>query len=350
MDSKYLSPIKDFVKGNFFRFMKYYLYFVILFTIIFYILEKIIYTTNNNNVLIETKIFLYLVLVFIFVIVNDILKVPVESINKILYIMLFTLLIIYMNNYLLEKYYHLTDRSYDKFMITILCSFILYGIIMLFIYFCLYRNKKSVALDIFNSFNFGITKNLRFILFTLFYALWYFIINRHYSKEDTHLHDILKPTVLGSVLLFFLFILIIYIGYKGNIINKYQILNSFLSLFSIFIFLLLLCGYIFINNLKTICKENDSVKSIHEKEIVYVIIIASIITILWLSDSRNWKQKGSIIFIIVTLITFYMLFFYSVKYPSTGLLSFWLFIEWLIIIFKRKENIKNSLHFSFMIT
>ena len=81
---------------------------------------------------------------------------------------------------------------------------------------------------------------------------------------------------------------------------------------------------------------------------VTLLIIASIFTILWLDDTRNWKQIGSIFFVVVSIITLYCMFYYSVAYPSTGMMSFWLFIEWLIIVFYRKENSKNSIHYSFM--
>ena len=104
------------------------------------------------------------------------------------------------------------------------------------------------------------------------------------------------------------------------------------------------------SSLGTICTTNETVESIHEQEMVSLLMIASIFTILWLDDSRNWKQIGSIFFIIATIITLYCMFYYSVAYPSTGMLSFWLFIEWLIIIFYRKENSKNSIHYSFMKT
>jgi glucan phosphoethanolaminetransferase (alkaline phosphatase superfamily) len=105
------------------------------------------------------------------------------------------------------------------------------------------------------------------------------------------------------------------------------------------------------NSLTNICvekEEKDSLQQIETQERIVLGIIASLVIVLWLRDSRNWKQIGSIIFIIVTIFTLIAMFYYSTVYPSLSILSLWLFFEWIALIFGQKENSKNSLHFSFM--
>jgi len=55
-------------------------------------------------------------------------------------------------------------------------------------------------------------------------------------------------------------------------------------------------------------------------------------------------MKHNFIYIIISIITFASLFYYSTKYPSTGFISLWLFIEWIILWFKNGHNAKNSFH------
>ena len=231
--------------------------------------------------------------------------------------------------------------------IVLLGAFIIFIIMVIYIYFNFQKKDKNIATDLFNCFDYGIKKNLFFTIFLMLYLIIYYMVF-YFLDWNSSLTDILLPFILGVMLIFFIFCLIIYIAIKMKIINRIQVFNTFIALGSIFFFLLFICAYIFMSSLGTICTTNESVESIHEQEIVSLLIIASIFTILWLDDSRNWRQIGSIFFIVASIITLYCMFYYSVAYPSTGLMSFWLFIEWLIIIFYRKENSKNSIHYSFM--
>lgn len=167
---------------------------------------------------------------------------------------------------------------------------------------------------------------------------------------NTNLSTILQPAILGILLIFFIFCMIIYISLKMKLINKNQILNTFLALTSILSFLGLMVLYTFMSSLSTICIDSNDKSTESKNENISILIIIAIIFILWYDDERNWHQIGSILFILITIFTFYVMFIYSVNHPSIGLLSLWLFIEWCIILFKRKENIKNSWHYSFMKT
>ena len=144
--------------------------------------------------------------------------------------------------------------------------------------------------------------------------------------------------------------IIIFIAIKIKLIKKNDILNTFIVLISISIFLGLVYGYIFMSSLSTICTKSANVEEINQEENMVIIMIIATLIILWYDDVRNWHQFGSILFVFATIIAFYSTFYYSISHPNVSLFSTWLFIEWLIIIFYRKENSKNSLHFSFMDT
>ena len=97
----------------------------------------------------ETKIFFYISLIILFIIINDILETPVENIEKFLYIILFTLIIIYTITYLIEHYYK-EDGFYKKLKIILLCVFIFFIIMMIYIYFVFQKKDKNIAIGIFN--------------------------------------------------------------------------------------------------------------------------------------------------------------------------------------------------------
>ena len=71
-------------------------------------------------------------------------------------------------------------------------------------------------------------------------------------------------------------------------------------------------------------------------------MLITLFGVLWIGDSKIWNQFQYLIFIIITIITFTGLFYYSTKYPSTAVISLWLFIEWIILCFKNGNNAKNS--------
>jgi hypothetical protein len=171
----------------------------------------------------------------------------------------------------------------------------------------------------------------------------------NYLNKHTFITDILNPAVLAGLMIFFIFSFIIFIFLKLKIITKKHILNSYLALYYIVLFLVILYGYFFMNSLSAICKVGEE-KDKKSNEIVILLSLASIIVLLWLDDSRHWKQIGYLLYIIITVFALYVLFVYSVSHPSVGLISFWLIVEWLILSLYRSEDSKNSIHYVFMKT
>jgi len=274
------------------------------------------------------------------------MSIPLQWLDKFFLIIIFSLMIEYIIINLIEHYYG-NEPFHKKLYKVLLSSFIVGLIIAINIYFMFQLKSQKITGDLLNSFNYVIGKNSFFLIYlTFFLFIFYFAF--YFLNLNSFISDILSPTILGVLLLFMIFSFIIYIIYRLKIINKLQILNSFISLGAILFFLVIVFIYIFMNSLSTICTTNITLNQEKENDIVSILILISILIILWYDDSRNWHQKGSILFIFATVITFYSMFYYSIAHPSTALLSTWLFIEWIIIYFRRNENSKNSFNFSFM--
>jgi hypothetical protein len=342
---RFAPMLPYFFKSDFYFFMKYYFYFLILFSTCFYIL---MYLNNSKNPTSrsESKVFFYLLLIFLFIIISDILSTPQESLTKFIMIIIFSLILVYIMSKIINNYY---PSNFGKNFWSIFgISLFIYFAALLIIYFTFEKKDKNKASNLYSTFNYAIIKNLNFLIF---FTIYLFIFKSAYSTFDsnTNLSTILQPAVLGILLIFFIFCVIIYIALKSKLINKNQVLNTFLALSSISIFLGLMLLQTFMSSLSTICSNNEEDKSGNTENICLLIII-SIIIVLWYDDERNWHQIGSILFVIITIFALYVMFSYSATHPSCGLLSFWLFIEWCILVSYRKLNSKNSLHYSFMYT
>ena len=345
---RFVPMLPEFFKSDFYFFMKYYFYFLILFSTCFYIL---MYLNNSKNPTSrsESKVFFYILLIFLFIIISEILSTPQESLDKFLMIIIFSLILVYIISKIINHY---NPSNFGKNFWSIFgISLFIFSVVSGIIYYVFeFKSKdKNKALNLYSTFNYAIIKNLNFLIF---FTIYLFIFKSTYLFFDsnTNLATILQPAILGILLMFFIFCVIIYIALKSKLINKNQVLNTFLALFSISIFLGLMLLNTFMSSLSTICANKEENKSGDNTENICLLIIISIIIVLWYDDERNWHQFGSILFVIITIFALYVMFSYSATHPSCGLLSFWLFIEWCILVSYRKLNSKNSLHFSFMNT
>jgi hypothetical protein len=346
--SSIMQKIHNFFNNEFYFFIKDYLYFIVFISICFYILININKLSKNKTITIETKVLFYLLIIFILIIINDILQTPIESLKKFIFIIIITILLIYIVNYLIIHYYKETGSIHtSKTLLSFYALIIIFIVTLIYIYFKFQKKDKNIAFNLYASFNNSINNNFGFLTFTTIflciYKLAFYLLD-----YNTALTDILSPAILGGLLIFYIICYIIYICLKLKIINNMQYLNTYIALSSICFFLFIVYIKIFMSSMNTICTTNETESTNEEEERVSILIFISILAILWLDDTRNWHQTGSIIFILVTIFAFYCIFYYSTKHPSTGFLSFWLFIEWMIIIFYRKENSKNSIHYSFM--
>ena len=100
-----------FFKTEYAFFMKYFLYFIILFSIAIYVNLYIADKTQNITIMFINKACFYLLFIFLMLIVNDILDRPIIFLKKLVMIILFSLLLVYIVNYLFVKY---SKNGFDK--------------------------------------------------------------------------------------------------------------------------------------------------------------------------------------------------------------------------------------------
>ena len=343
----FFEKIKKFFKSQFYFFLKNYLFYLILLSICFYILHNLNSKSTNRLVLIESKIFFYLLIMFLFIIVNDIMKNPQKSQKKLLFIIFISLILVQISNYLIDKYYD-KEKNNTKLLKIIGSSLIIFIITSITISLSFKKENKIELNDLYKNVNNVLNKNFTFMVFIFLYLFIFQYVFSYFHDWNSSLSDILMGSVLGLMLILFIFSYLINLMVKLKIINKLEYLNAFIALSAIAVFLGLVCIHTFMSSLSTICKTDESVKDIHQEEFVSILLLLSIIYVLWLDDTRNWHRNGSMLFLLITFLTFFCISYYSVKHPNTGLLSFWLFIEWMILVFYNTENSKNSIHFSLM--
>ena len=343
----FFASIKSFLKKDYYFFMKNYLYFMVLFSICFYLLLYVNDKSKIKSELVITKIFFYIVVIFLFIIIGDIIEIPLEFQNKLLIIILFSLLLVYLIGMFIN-YYYKKEFFYSRIFKIFLFTILIYIITLIIIHYTFKKNDTSKMNQVYSNFSLAINKNILFLLFMTYYLFIYSNIFYFLHLWNSGIAKILGTSLLGLMLLLFVFIFIIYITLKMKIINKNKILNTFIVLTSIAVFLSILYAYIFMSSLSNICNNKVDPKTVDEEERMSIFLLISIFIILWYDDSRNWHALGSLLFIIATIFGLYCFFYYSMSHPNLTLLGLWFFIEWLIIIFYRKQNSKNAIHFSFM--
>jgi hypothetical protein len=181
--------------------------------------------------------------------------------------------------------------------------------------------------------------------------IFFLIFGAMYS--DTALSDILTPTILGIPTILYLFGFIIFFANKIGLINGYQYLNTFIVLSSITFLLGIFYLYFFMSSLNSVCDGSNAPPKEEKdpnKEVIILLTLGTIIGFLWLDDTRNWHQIGYIAFIVLSIFAYYIIFTYSTLHPSLSIISTWLLIEWLILLFYKKADSKNSLQFALMKT
>ena len=250
--------ISTFFKSDFYIFFKNYFYFVILFTLCFYAILYVNSNTKNKTIIIETKVFFYISIMLLFIIVNDILETPLESLQPFLMSIMYSLIFIYAFSHIIT-YYYKGELYFSKFQLIMITSFIIFLSTSIYIYYNYQAKNPKVAVELFSSFAYAFNKNFVFLSFLTIYLIIYrsvFIL----LDWNSSLTDILAPTVLGALLIFFIFCLIIYICYKMRIISKIQFLNSFISLCSIAFFLGLMGINTFMSSMGEVCANNNKVE------------------------------------------------------------------------------------------
>jgi hypothetical protein len=329
-----------------------YLYYFIFLSICFYILFKLIDKSTNQTVNMELKIIMYIIIFYVLIFIFDILSQQEKCLNRFIYLLLFSFLMTFLITYLIIHFYPECGYLPKMFMIiafVIILVLVVCGAIYYLFEMSCKDNTNNV---IYNLFNKSYKNNSSFLIFMIILLL---IFNSLFDSfnGDSNLADLVTPCVLGTVMIFFLFSFIIYLCEKLGVIRKAEYLNTFIVLSSLAFFLLIVLLYFFIDSIYTICKNNKDDRpkdGTGNTEAISLLTIVVIFMILWYDDARNWHQSGYILFILITLYMAFIVFNYSAKHPEIGLLSTWLFIEWLILITYRSADSKNSFNYAFMKT
>jgi hypothetical protein len=329
-----------------------YLYYFIFLSICFYILFKLMKKSNNGTVNLELKIMLYIIIAYIFMVIFDIMAEPEKCIDRFFYLFLFTILMTILITYLIIHFY--PDCGYLLKMLMIIAFIIILVLVVCGAIYYLFEvsctdNTNYVIYDLFNK---SYKNNSSFLIFMII-LLWIFNALFDSFSGDTNLSDFITPCILGTVMILFIFSFIIYLCEKLGVIRKAEYLNTFIVLSSLVFFLIIVLLYFFIDSIYTICKNNKDDRpkdATGNTEGIAILTIVVIFMILWYDDARNWHQSGYILFILITLYMAFIVFNYSAKHPEIGLLSTWLFIEWLILITYRSADSKNSFNYAFMKT
>jgi hypothetical protein len=338
----YIESIKGFFGTDSFKLMKRMFYCITIIFICFFIFQHVQNKTNISMAIMETQAVFYIFLGVIYFMISDILNSPNACTNKLLTIIFFVILLCYILSYVLEKYLHV--NVIGRIFIIIAISI---GITIIATKVLQYVFGGKSTDYIMDSLTNSYCKNISFLVFFLIFSFIYLIVYYVYSYKSK-LNEILLPSALGFMMIIIAFSFIINISSRLKIISSNDYLNSFISLCCILIFLGYMWFYTFLSSIGDICTGSESEAAVAESSNISSFLLLSILVILWLDDTPIWHQSGYFVYILVTIFTFAALFYYSLKYPSTGLLSMWLFIEWIILFSKQGGSAKNSAHFMFM--
>jgi len=376
MDETKISKFTKFKSSEFFNFIKKFFYFIVLISICFYLVIYIRNNTQNNTILIESKVMFYMIIIFLYFIISDILETPQESMKKFLLIIILSVIISYFCNYYIITKYNLnaniqmdsskigdqklnqeiSDKAnqlvseeityYRKLLISFLVTTGIFLITSIVIFFTFNNENLFVQSKLYETFCNAINKNQNYLIF---FAIYFFIITQIFRiyNINTHLTDILNPCIIGGFLIFFIFCFIIFLCAKYKIISNTQYLNTFIILSSLLVYFIIYGVYVFMGSLNEICTINEDQNKLYMEEIYNILVILSILIILWYDDSREWKWIGYFLFLVVSIFNLVSFFYLNNLFPNSSLITYWLMIEWLIILFSKRES-KNSMHYVFM--
>ena len=333
-------------ESEYFLFMKYFLYFIITFSIIIHIILNIDNETSNMKIFYLNKALFYFFILFICVIINDILDTKLQFLWKFVFIILSALVLVYISNNLLINRYN--KGEWKTFGLSLLSTFVIFLLVCAIVYFTILGKGERYSDPIFLQFNYAVYINYSFLLFILFYFIFIKSVT-YWTDWDTYFTDMISVAIYGFLLILFVFIIFIHLAIKIKLITSIQQLNTFIAILVFILFLGILQLYFFISGIKSICDNKLKVKESKEEsnkiERLTLILLFCILVVLWLDDSRQWLQSEYFLFILATLVIIACMFHYSMIYPSISILSLWGFIEWCILVCYNGHDTWNSFNF-----
>jgi hypothetical protein len=209
--------------------------------------------------------------------------------------------------------------------------------------------KGDKANEVYGNFIDAWGKNKTQLYTYIFFVFFYFYVFQ-FTRFKVKGIDLIVVNTLSGILLVLFYIFIIYLLKKLKIIKRTQILSTILVMVSITVIFGYIYIYFLMNSLTDICKKKivEKKNSDQMKDIITIMLFVSIMILLFLQDTENWKQYGYFIFFLISIFILLCLFYYSAKYPSIGILSLWGLIEWILVLIYRKDASFNSVHFMLM--
>ena len=194
-----------------------------------------------------------------------------------------------------------------------------------------------------------------FAALATFFWIAFIIFPIHNSLSTMNfLGKILSPLIIGYLVILFLIVFILYIAKRLKLITKIS-LNGMISVTSIVVLFVFVYWYIFISSFNSACKDLENGNQPEDKKkaalrrYLTLGIIGSILYIVIYDDVKKWRRNGSMLFVAVTIFLIYCLAYYWSMFPKMSMFVLWFFIEWIILIFRRKENCKMAFNNIFMI-
>ena len=249
-------------ESEYFTFMKYFLYFIITYSIIIYIIINMGSETDNIKIFYLNKAVFYFFIFFIFVIINDILDTKLQFLWKFVYIIFASLILVYISNNLLINRY---NKGYWKTMgLSLVSTFVIFLLISVIVYFTILGKGEKYSDPIFLQFNYAIYQNYSFMVYILFYfALVKFIM--YWLDWDTYFTDMISVSVYGFLLILFFLQFIIYLALKVKLITSIQQLNTYICLLVLFLFLGILQTYFIMSGIKSVCDDKSKAQETKEQ-------------------------------------------------------------------------------------
>ena len=326
-----------------------FLQLIILIGMVFYLNIYISEKSRVINSYNYNKAIFYFFLLYIFILVSDMMTYESEYLNNLVYIFLFCVLTIYVVNYLVHKYMY--KGFWLSFLISFAFSLLIFGVFLLCIWYSIYSKDKKIYEPVFLQFNYAYENNLSLTKFMSYFfpicALLFTVTN-----FDNKIGNFLNPNVMGLMTL----IIIMYVGFyyaiSIRLIDKKQILNTLIS-FLIFLYIIsVFQSYFLLDSIQNTCygigDVNDKKKQSAFAELLFNLLIVSIVLMLILNDVRKWSFFNYLSYILITVFIIVCMFTYSSIYPSTSLLSLWGFIEWCILTSYNNHDTFNSFSFVMM--
>jgi len=344
-----LGPIRNFTQTEFYSsFLKNFFYFIILLSLCFFLIHRMYKDNRVYTIGGITRVMFLFLLYIIYCFVIDIIYPLEENTQKFSYYILFFILLTYFINYLIV-YLFGEYNFYIKLCINISLSILFFLFTSIIIYFTFERNNSDKAKKLYENFLHSWNNNSSFFYVYIFFLFGYYYTFT-YTKYKIKALDLTVSNILSAIVLLLFYIFIIYILRKLKIIKRTQVLSTVLVLLSVTMIIGYLYAYSLMSSITNICKKNIVENNEQGKDIISMLLFISIIILLLLQDTENWRQTGYFVFFIISIFIVLCLVYYSNKYPGIGMLSIWGMIEWILVLIYQNNASFNSVHYMLMKT